>query len=64
VLTASPTISAQGNSTIPNGSGWAIGGCSSSAIHPEVHRSGASRTNSMISGSSTARRVRAVLFPG
>ena len=54
-----PTISTQGNSTIPSGRGWAIGGCSSSAIRPAGYRSGASGTNLRISGSSAARRSRA-----
>ena len=64
VLAGPPTISTQGNSTIPSGRGWAIGGCSSSAIRPAGHRSGASRTNSRISGSSAARRSRAAVSPG
>ncbi len=64
VLAAPPTISTQGNSTIPTGPGWAIGGCSSSAIPPAGHRSGASRTNSMISGNSAARRSRVAVSPG
>ena len=63
LLAGPPTISTQGNSTIPSGRGWAIGGCSSSGIRPAGHRSGASRTNSRISGSSAARRSRAAVSP-
>jgi hypothetical protein len=57
VLAGPPTISTRGNSTIPSGLGWVIGGCSSSAIPPAGHRLGASRTNSMISGRSAAAEL-------